>query len=86
MLLQMNMEQLYRKTFGIIQIYRNKIKNRLENHFGKEELAVSMALLLGQQQEISSEIIQDYQLSGAVHILSVSGLHVGLLMLLSIFY
>ena len=40
-----------------------------------------MALLLGQQQEISSEIIQDYQLSGAVHILSVSGLHVGLLML-----
>jgi competence protein ComEC len=40
-----------------------------------------MALLLGQQQEISSEIIQDYQLSGAVHILSVSGLHIGLLML-----
>lgn len=61
---------------------RNKIKNRLEkNHFGKEELAVAMALLLGQQQEISTEIIQDYQLSGAVHILSVSGLHVGLLML-----
>jgi competence protein ComEC len=60
---------------------RNKIKNRLEkNHFGKEELAVAMALLLGQQQEISTEIIQDYQLSGAVHILSVSGLHVGLLM------
>jgi competence protein ComEC len=63
-------------------LLRNKIKNRLEkNHFGKEELAVAMALLLGQQQEISSEIIQDYQLSGAVHILSVSGLHVGLLML-----
>ncbi|MCZ8198393.1 MAG: ComEC family competence protein, partial [Flavobacterium sp.] len=54
-------------------LLRNKIKNRLEkNHFGKEELAVTMALLLGQQQEISSEIIQDYQLSGAVHILSVS--------------
>lgn len=63
-------------------LLRNKIKTRLEkNHFGKEELAVAMALLLGQQQEISTEIIQDYQLSGAVHILSVSGLHVGLLML-----
>lgn len=63
-------------------LLRNKIKNQLEkNHFGKEELAVAMALLLGQQQEISSEVIQDYQLSGAVHILSVSGLHVGLLMI-----
>lgn len=63
-------------------LLRSKVKNRLEeNHFGKDELAVAMALLLGQQQEISSEIIQDYQLSGAVHILSVSGLHVGLLIM-----
>lgn len=42
---------------------------------------VALALILGQQQDISSDIIQDYQYSGATHILSVSGLHVGFIML-----
>lgn len=42
---------------------------------------VALALILGQRQEISTDIIQDYQFSGATHILSVSGLHVGFIML-----
>jgi competence protein ComEC len=32
---------------------------------------------MGQKQDISPEIIQDYQYAGAIHILSVSGLHIG---------
>ncbi|RZJ28900.1 MAG: ComEC/Rec2 family competence protein, partial [Flavobacterium sp.] len=32
--------------------------------------------------EISTDIVQDYQFAGAVHILSVSGLHVGFILLL----
>ena len=39
-----------------------------------------IALLLGQQQDISPEVLKDYQLAGAVHILSVSGLHVGFIL------
>lgn len=62
--------------------FRSKIINNLKNSgFEKESLAVLSALILGQQQEISKEILQDYQFAGAVHILSVSGLHVGCLML-----
>src|SRR5690606_31742625 len=44
--------------------------------------AMINALLLGQQQDISAEIYQDYAAAGVIHILSVSGLHVGILMLL----
>jgi competence protein ComEC len=33
------------------------------------------------QQDISPEIIQDYQYAGAIHILSVSGLHIGFILL-----
>lgn len=59
-----------------------KIVHNLEKvNFSKEEMSVALALILGQQQEISSDIIQDYQYSGATHILSVSGLHVGFIML-----
>ena len=62
--------------------FRNQIIHNLQkNGFSKNELAVVVALILGQQQDISPEILQDYQLAGAVHILSVSGLHVGFILL-----
>lgn len=61
---------------------RNKIiKNLEKSKFNKTELAVVIALILGQQQDISPEIIKDYQFAGAVHILSVSGLHIGFILL-----
>jgi competence protein ComEC len=52
-----------------------------KTHFNKAELHVAIALILGQQQDISPEIIRDYQFAGAVHILSVSGLHIGFILL-----
>jgi competence protein ComEC len=61
---------------------RTKIIHNLEkSHFNKAELNVAIALILGQQQEISPDIIRDYQYAGAVHILSVSGLHIGFILL-----
>ncbi|WP_306568624.1 ComEC/Rec2 family competence protein [Flavobacterium lindanitolerans] len=62
--------------------FRNTIiKNLKDSGFRNEELNVAVALILGQQQDISPELMKDYQFAGAVHILSVSGLHVGCLML-----
>lgn len=61
---------------------RTKIIHNLEkNNFNKAELNVAAALILGQQQDISPDIIRDYQYAGAVHILSVSGLHIGFILL-----
>jgi competence protein ComEC len=61
---------------------RSKIIGNLEkSNFNKAELNVAIALILGQQQDISPEIIRDYQFAGAVHILSVSGLHIGFILL-----
>ncbi|CAM2837042.1 ComEC/Rec2 family competence protein [Flavobacterium frigoris] len=61
---------------------RTKIIHNLEkNNFHKKELSVAIALILGQKQDISPDILQDYQYAGAIHILSVSGLHVGFLLL-----
>lgn len=61
---------------------RTKIIRNLEKtNFNKAELNVAVALILGQQQDISPEIMRDYQFAGAVHILSVSGLHIGFILL-----
>ncbi|MDR7208291.1 ComEC/Rec2 family competence protein [Flavobacterium piscis] len=69
-----------------IWYYAAKLHSRIlhnleKSHFAKTEMNVALALILGQRQEISSNIIQDYQFSGATHVLSVSGLHVGFIML-----
>jgi competence protein ComEC len=62
--------------------FRNKIISNLEKaNFKKDELGVVYALILGQQQDISPEILKDYQYAGAVHVLSVSGLHVGFILM-----
>ncbi len=50
--------------------------------FGAEELSVSLALILGRKQDIESELFDRYAGAGVVHILCVSGLHVGILYLM----
>ena len=57
------------------------ITNLKHSNISHQELNVLNALILGQQQDISPEILKDYQAAGAVHVLSVSGLHVGFILL-----
>ncbi|MCV9931513.1 ComEC family competence protein [Flavobacterium sp. LS1R47] len=57
------------------------VKNLEKNGFNKTEMNVALALILGQQQDILPEIIKDYQYAGVTHILSVSGLHVGYILI-----
>jgi len=62
---------------------RNTIQQSLAKYyFEDDELAVIYALLLGQRQRISKSLLEDYQNAGAIHILAVSGLHVGIILVL----
>ncbi|SDS31276.1 competence protein ComEC [Polaribacter sp. KT25b] len=68
---------------GISAKFRNIIEESLQKYnFKTDELAVINALILGQRQDISKELISDYQKAGAIHILAVSGLHVGIILLI----
>lgn len=53
-----------------------------KHHFGKDELAVFQALILGQRREINNNLYQNYATAGAIHILAISGLHIGILLLI----
>jgi competence protein ComEC len=69
--------------FGIAATIRNYINKKLENRqFKPDELAIINALLLGQRQDISEDIYTSYANAGAIHILAVSGLHVGIILIL----
>lgn len=47
-----------------------------------ESKALIMALVLGEKSELSEERIEQYQRAGAMHLLAISGLHVGILLMM----
>ncbi len=68
-------------AFGIAAIIRKHINFQLKKHkFTVEELAIINALFLGQRQDISQEVFSNYANAGAIHILAVSGLHIGIIL------
>ncbi|MCB0633813.1 MAG: ComEC/Rec2 family competence protein, partial [Lewinella sp.] len=48
---------------------------------GKQELAIGAALITGQRHVMDEEVRQAYTATGAVHVLAVSGLHIGMIYL-----
>ncbi|MCP4053220.1 MAG: ComEC family competence protein [Mesoflavibacter sp.] len=63
--------------------FRNLINKKLKNYnFTKDELSIINALILGQRQGIDKDLYDSYTNAGAIHILAVSGLHVGIILLI----
>ncbi|MGG6232292.1 ComEC/Rec2 family competence protein [Tenacibaculum sp. SDUM215027] len=79
-------KQLENTSFSLVGLsanLREKIQASLKKyHFSNNEFAVINALLLGQRQEISKDLLESYTNAGAIHILAISGLHIGILLLL----
>jgi competence protein ComEC len=62
---------------------RSTIQNSLQKHdFSKAQLDIIQALLLGQKQDIDPETYNQFSKAGVVHILAVSGLHVGIILII----
>ncbi len=69
--------------FGYADALRQTINNRLNTFdFKPEELAIINALILGQRQDMDRGMYTEYANAGAIHILAVSGLHVGIILMM----
>lgn len=67
---------------GAAHAIRARINTELRKYnFSAEELSIVNALILGQRQDISNVQFQQYRDAGAIHILAVSGLHIGIILL-----
>ena len=75
------LDQTSTSFLEFIAAFRLKIQQSLQQYdFSEDELAIMNALLLGQRQDISKELTANYSKAGAIHILAVSGLHVGIIL------
>lgn len=67
---------------GIFDI-RQRFESIIKSHvIEPDNQAIALALLIGQKDELSREIKQSYAAAGAMHVLAVSGLHVGIIYML----
>lgn len=91
--------QLYLKKGEFIQkngkktgLFRSSVRlnARLQRALEKilnnpRELSVAKALLLGDRNQIPVDLLNDFKGAGAMHILAISGLHVGIIQLILMF-
>ena len=74
----------YQKNF---RFYGSKLREKLLSiykncGFGTQELSVLEALTLGYKADLDEETVTAFQKSGSMHILAVSGLHTGIILLI----
>jgi competence protein ComEC len=65
---------------GWLESIRLWLKKQLEQQLEGNELAIGLALILGDKSLIDQEITANFTNTGAMHVLAVSGLHIGLIM------
>lgn len=68
-------------VFEGLQHIKAQLLSVYENLPYQREQAVAKALVLGYQDDIDADTEQDYIITGSLHILAVSGMHVGLIYL-----
>lgn len=65
---------------------RKSVLNILNSNIkSKNELAVAEALLIGYREELDRDLVKAYSNTGVVHIIAISGLHLGMIYALIIF-
>ncbi len=63
-----------------LYVHQSNLLNLLRQHLTSEaSFAIGASLILGYRNELSEEVRQAYVDAGAIHILAVSGLHVGII-------
>lgn len=66
-------------------IYRLRLMRLLERNFDRTHLAIVSAMTLGDKSLIDKDVKEDYSLTGASHVLALSGLHLTILYGLLVF-
>ncbi|MFN8353256.1 MAG: ComEC/Rec2 family competence protein [Spirosomataceae bacterium] len=68
------------RLFSIAFAVNNYADSLMTTYIGsKQEYAVANAMVLGLRDDLDNDLVQAYSAAGAIHVLSVSGLHVGVI-------
>ncbi len=71
----------YKKLPFFAEQIRQKIGNFLQTSLPPTTSSIYKAILIGDRSGISPEIIENYKTTGSIHLLAISGMHMGLIAL-----
>ncbi|NOX89543.1 MAG: DNA internalization-related competence protein ComEC/Rec2 [Calditrichaeota bacterium] len=66
----------------VVNPLRNKIRQVIDRNLPQPTNDVVKALILGERQDLDRRIVRQFQTTGVVHVLAISGLHVGFILLI----
>ena len=74
-------DQIHTNAFtGLLITMRNNVLAILRKFIpGEKETGVAEALLIGYRDDLDKELVQSYSNTGVVHIIAISGLHLGMI-------
>lgn len=72
-----NSSRLKQFIFNAREYVLSVLRKRVEA--GKDELGISEALLIGYTNDLDKDLVQAYSNTGVVHIIAISGMHLGLI-------
>lgn len=69
-------EFIYNARAHVLSVLKKSINT------GKDELGIAQALLIGYTNDLDKDLVQAYSNTGVVHIIAISGMHLGLIYVL----
>ncbi len=80
-----SLSRLSRARLAAMKFRQQTLRHYLETGLSDDEMAVAVAMALGDKSRITNDLRDIYSISGASHVLALSGLHLGIIyMLLSL--
>ena len=70
----------------ILEPVRQHIRRNFDHYLPPPVAAMVKALILGERQDLDRNIVNQFQKTGVVHVLAISGLHVGFVLLIFLIF
>lgn len=68
------------KSAGLLDVWRNEILELIRHHFhDPRDAGLAEALLIGYRNDMDAELTKAYLDTGVVHVIAISGMHLGLI-------
>ena len=82
-IVELQEEGLGSPLLATVYDFRNAMGSSLERSFPEPQAAVAQTLLLGQRDNLPAELRGNFRNTGTSHLLAISGLHVGVVLVLT---
>ncbi|NLR93006.1 ComEC/Rec2 family competence protein [Flammeovirga agarivorans] len=80
--IKVNQYTVLKHKKGVIENFRSKVDSLIFETFSTTSQGIAYSLLLGDKSHLSKKEKEVYQTSGSMHVLAISGMHVGILSVL----